>query len=91
MEKVVMIEAPFAGRLETPLSELVQHVVNHGTYHRGNITTMLRQLDHASVLTDYAFYLLLHHHQVKRSLYPQNKKYAILFIILYIVFLHLSD
>lgn len=24
--------------------EMVQHVVNHGTYHRGQITTMLRQL-----------------------------------------------
>lgn len=25
-------------------AELVRHVVNHGTYHRGQITTMLRQL-----------------------------------------------
>ena len=24
--------------------QMVQHVVNHGTYHRGQITTMLRQL-----------------------------------------------
>lgn len=24
--------------------EMVQHVVNHGTYHRGQVTTMLRQL-----------------------------------------------
>jgi uncharacterized damage-inducible protein DinB len=23
---------------------MLQHVVNHGTYHRGQITTMLRQL-----------------------------------------------
>ena len=23
---------------------MVQHVVNHGTYHRGQVTTMLRQL-----------------------------------------------
>jgi uncharacterized damage-inducible protein DinB len=28
----------------TPISHLVQHVVNHGTYHRGQVTTMLRQL-----------------------------------------------
>ena len=27
------------------LWEILQHVVNHGTYHRGQITTMLRQLD----------------------------------------------
>lgn len=25
--------------------QILQHVVNHGTYHRGQITTMLRQLD----------------------------------------------
>jgi uncharacterized damage-inducible protein DinB len=25
-------------------SEMVQHVVNHGSYHRGQVTTMLRQL-----------------------------------------------
>jgi uncharacterized damage-inducible protein DinB len=27
------------------LWQMLQHVVNHGTYHRGQITTMLRQLD----------------------------------------------
>jgi uncharacterized damage-inducible protein DinB len=27
--------------------EMVQHVVNHGTYHRGQVTTMLRQLGSA--------------------------------------------
>ena len=26
------------------LQQMVQHVVNHGTYHRGQVTTMLRQL-----------------------------------------------
>jgi uncharacterized damage-inducible protein DinB len=26
------------------LSQMVQHVVNHGSYHRGQVTTMLRQL-----------------------------------------------
>jgi len=29
---------------ETPLWQMLQHVVNHGTYHRGQVTTMLRQL-----------------------------------------------
>lgn len=27
-----------------PFWQLVQHVVNHGTYHRGQVTTLLRQL-----------------------------------------------
>jgi uncharacterized damage-inducible protein DinB len=29
------------------LWQILQHVVNHGTYHRGQTTTMLRQLDAA--------------------------------------------
>lgn len=28
----------------SPLWQMVVHVVNHGTYHRGQVTTMLRQL-----------------------------------------------
>ncbi len=27
-----------------PLSEMVRHMVNHSTYHRGQLTTLLRQL-----------------------------------------------
>jgi uncharacterized damage-inducible protein DinB len=27
----------------TPLGEMIQHVVNHASYHRGQVTTMLRQ------------------------------------------------
>ena len=29
---------------ESTLQQMVQHVVNHATYHRGQVTTMLRQL-----------------------------------------------
>lgn len=29
---------------QSPFSGMVQHVVNHGTYHRGQVTTMLRQM-----------------------------------------------
>jgi uncharacterized damage-inducible protein DinB len=28
------------------------HVINHGTYHRGQVTTMLRQLGAQPILTD---------------------------------------
>ena len=41
---------------ETSLSEMVMHIVTHATYHRGNITSMLRQMGHASVTTDYTRY-----------------------------------
>lgn len=42
---------------EEPVDYLLYHIVNHGTYHRGQITTMLRELgvtDLAS--TDIIFY-----------------------------------
>ncbi|MCM3624422.1 DinB family protein [Brevibacillus borstelensis] len=48
---------PTYGVLETRYSDIVQHVVNHGTYHRGNIAAMLRQQGYAGVPTDYVFYL----------------------------------
>ncbi|GGH77655.1 putative damage-inducible protein DinB [Pullulanibacillus pueri] len=57
LDKIIECAHPEFGRLETPLSQLVQHVVNHGTYHRGNITAMLRQMGYAGVPTDYIFYL----------------------------------
>ncbi|ACU03978.1 DinB family protein [Pedobacter heparinus] len=37
--------------------EVFIHIVNHGTYHRGNITAMLYQLDQKGVPTDYGVYL----------------------------------
>lgn len=35
-----------------PLGDLLRHVVNHATYHRGQLTTLLRQLGHAAPATD---------------------------------------
>ena len=44
----------FAGQTWTyPLGETLLHVANHGTYHRGQIATMLRQLGKTAVSTDY--------------------------------------
>jgi uncharacterized damage-inducible protein DinB len=43
---------------ELPMWQMVFHVVNHATYHRGQITTMLRQAGYAPVPTDlHTFYL----------------------------------
>jgi uncharacterized damage-inducible protein DinB len=36
-----------------PFSDLVMHVTNHGTYHRGQIVNMIRQLGAKPVSTDY--------------------------------------
>ena len=44
-------------RQSQPFSHTLQHVVNHGTYHRGQVVTMLRQLGAAAPTTDLiAFY-----------------------------------
>jgi len=40
------------GVYSNPLWQSMQHVVNHGTYHRGQVTTLLRQLGAQPVLTD---------------------------------------
>jgi uncharacterized damage-inducible protein DinB len=40
------------GVYRNPLWQSMLHLVNHGTYHRGQITTMLRQLGAPPILTD---------------------------------------
>lgn len=39
------------------IDELIRHITNHGTYHRGNISTMIRQQGYEGVSTDYIFFL----------------------------------
>lgn len=41
---------------EQPLGDLVRHVVNHATYHRGQLATMLRQLGRTPPSTDLVRY-----------------------------------
>jgi uncharacterized damage-inducible protein DinB len=40
------------GVYQNPLWQSLLHVINHGTYHRGQVTTMLRQLRAQPILTD---------------------------------------
>jgi uncharacterized damage-inducible protein DinB len=42
---------------EYPLGRAMQHLVNHGTYHRGQVTNFLRQLGAEPVSTDFIVYL----------------------------------
>jgi|GEM_PF-512192 len=56
-EAVSAYPHPQFGTLYARYIDIVRHVVNHGTYHRGNIAAMLRQLGHPGVPTDYVFYL----------------------------------
>ena len=46
-----------------PLWQQLAHVVNHSTYHRGQVTTMLRQLGAAAVSTDLLLYYDEHNKQ----------------------------
>lgn len=39
-----------------PLNQMLQHVVNHSTYHRGQVATMLRQLGATPVSTDFLLF-----------------------------------
>ncbi|MDH6372686.1 putative damage-inducible protein DinB [Paenibacillus sp. PastF-3] len=56
-DPTVVLDHPTMGSLETSISGAIFHIANHGSYHRGNIGTMLRQMDHTSVLQDYVAYL----------------------------------
>ncbi len=49
----------FQGEIwELSLSEMMQHVVNHSTYHRGQVVTMLRQLGQVPPSTDLSTFLI---------------------------------
>lgn len=44
-------------RWEYPLTQIMQHMVNHSSYHRGQAVGMLRQLGAEGVQTDYLAYI----------------------------------
>lgn len=41
---------------DQPLGDLLLHVVNHSTYHRGQLTTLVRQAGGTPVATDYVLF-----------------------------------
>ena len=46
-----------ARKAQVSLAHLMQHLVNHSTYHRGQITVMMRQLGAKPVATDFHAFL----------------------------------
>ena len=56
LERIIHTVHPGVGPMNMPISELVRHVVNHSTYHRGIICSMLHQLGYSGVNTDYIFF-----------------------------------
>jgi uncharacterized damage-inducible protein DinB len=57
LDRVVAYRDTRGTPYENPLGQLLRHVVNHSTYHRGQVITMLRQLGAEAVATDYVVYL----------------------------------
>ncbi|MFE8698792.1 DinB family protein [Cytobacillus sp. FJAT-53684] len=57
VERIIITEHPRFGRTEFVLADLIHHVVNHGTYHRGNISAMLHQQGERGIPTDYVYFL----------------------------------
>lgn len=52
LERIVSYVNTKGERWEYPLARTMQHLANHSTYHRGQVTTMLRQLDAEPPATD---------------------------------------
>ena len=52
LDRVMEYKTLKFGVYKNPLWQSMQHVVNHGTYHRGQVATMLRQHGSKPILTD---------------------------------------
>lgn len=42
--------------MRNTIPDMIRHVVNHSTYHRGQLTTQFRQLGHPAPATDFILY-----------------------------------
>jgi uncharacterized damage-inducible protein DinB len=62
LDRVMEYQTLNFGRYKNPMWQSLQHLANHGTYHRGQITTMLRQLGAKPILTD-----LMHFYRERSS------------------------
>jgi uncharacterized damage-inducible protein DinB len=57
LEQTVIYTNTKGQRFTNSIREIIYHIVNHGTYHRGNIAAMIRQLGYQGISTDYIYYL----------------------------------
>lgn len=56
LDQRFMLDNPYTRKRDTSYAEVLFQVANHGTYHRGNLSAMLRQIGQSSVMTEYALY-----------------------------------
>ncbi len=55
--RVIAHKTMTGAEFSMPLNEMMQHLANHGTYHRGQLTTLIRQAGGKPLATDLiAFY-----------------------------------
>jgi uncharacterized damage-inducible protein DinB len=52
LDRVIEYKTMKFGTYTNPMWQSLQHLVNHGTYHRGQVATMLRQHGAQPILTD---------------------------------------
>jgi uncharacterized damage-inducible protein DinB len=52
LDRVIEYKTINFGMYKNPLWQSMQHLANHGTYHRGQVTTLLRQLGAKPILSD---------------------------------------
>jgi uncharacterized damage-inducible protein DinB len=57
LEKCVSYENLQGERWEYSLAHMMQHLVNHSSYHRGQVVTLLRQLGQTPPTTDFLVFI----------------------------------
>lgn len=57
LKKVIAYENTLGETWRYPLQRMMQHLVNHSTYHRGQVMAMLRQLGAEPAATDFLVFL----------------------------------
>jgi uncharacterized damage-inducible protein DinB len=60
LDRVLEYKTLNFGVYRNPLWQSMQHLVNHGSYHRGQVTTMLRQLGAKPLSTDLMHFYRAH-------------------------------
>jgi uncharacterized damage-inducible protein DinB len=57
LERAISYRSMKGDPFTNPLRDLFTHVANHATYHRGQLTTMLRQVGATPPATDFSVYI----------------------------------
>jgi uncharacterized damage-inducible protein DinB len=65
VDRVIDYRSTSGQPFSSTVGEILRHLVNHSTYHRGQVTTMLRQLDAKPPTTD-----LIHYYRTQAARAP---------------------